>query len=44
MALTQIIARGALDQYLNDGATTSWWKVRYNRHTNFSCESVVQPF
>ena len=44
MALTQIIARGALDQYLNDGATSSWWKVRYNRHTNFSCESVVQPF
>ena len=44
MALTQIIATGALDTYLHDNATVSHWKMRYARHTNFSCESCVQPF
>ena len=44
MALTQIIATGALDTYLHENATVSHWKMRYARHTNFSCESCVQPF
>ena len=44
MALTQIIAQGALDSYLHENATVSHWKVRYSRHTNFSTESCPQPF
>ena len=43
-ALTQIIAQGALDAYLSQNATFTFWKVRYNKHTNFAMESIGQPF
>ena len=45
VALTQLIAQGALDTYLTgtQGATT-FWKVRYNKHANFAMENVKQPF
>jgi len=42
--LTQIIAVGVLDNYLNQNATFTFWKVRYNKHTNFAMESITQPF
>ena len=34
--LTQLIAVGALDQYLSANATFTYWKIRYNKHTNFA--------
>ena len=34
--LTQLIAVGALDQYLSANATYTFWKIRYNKHTNFA--------
>jgi hypothetical protein len=43
-ALTQLIAQGALDAYLSQNATFTFWKVRYNKHTNFAMESIGQPF
>jgi hypothetical protein len=42
--LTQLIAVGALDQYLSANATFTYWKIRYNKHTNFALESIGQPF
>jgi len=39
-----MIAKGALDQYLTANASFTFWKMRYNKHTNFAMESVVQPF
>lgn len=42
--LTQLIAVGALDQYLSANATFTFWKIRYNKHTNFALESIGQPF
>ena len=43
-ALTQLIAQGAIDQYLSQGASFTFWKVKYNKHTNFALESISQPF
>lgn len=43
-ALTQLIAQGALDQYLSANANFTFWKVRYSKHTPFALESVGQPF
>lgn len=43
-ALTQLIAIGALDQYLSANATFTFFKIRYNKATNFAMESVGQPF
>ena len=43
-ALTQLIAQGALDQYLSANASFTFWKVRYNKHTNFAMEAIAQPF
>lgn len=43
-ALTQLIAQGALDQYLTASASYTFWKVRYNKHSPFALESVAQPF
>ena len=39
-ALTQLIAQGALDAYLSQNATFTFWKLRYNKHTNFAIESI----
>jgi hypothetical protein len=43
-ALTQLIAQGALDQYLSASASFTFFKVRYNKHTNFAMEAISQPF
>ena len=43
-ALTQLLAQGALDTYLSANASFTFWKVRYNKHTNFAMESCTQPF
>ena len=43
-ALTQLIAVGALDQYLTAGSNFTFFKVKYNKHTNFAMESIGQPF
>ena len=46
-ALTQLIAQGALDSYLTHSAPErahTFWKTRYNKHTNFAIENVSQPF
>tara|TARA_B110000046_G_scaffold83623_1_gene91811 strand:+ start:1358 stop:2860 length:1503 start_codon:yes stop_codon:yes gene_type:complete len=43
-ALTQLIAQGAIDQYLSQGASFTFWKVKYNKHTPFALESISQPF
>ena len=42
--LTQLIAVGALDQYLSANATFTYFKIRYNKHTPFAMESIGQPF
>jgi len=39
-----MIAQGALDQYLSANASFTFWKVRYNKHTNFAMEAIAQPF
>ena len=43
-ALTQLIAVGALDQYLTANSNFTFFKVKYNKHTNFAMESIGQPF
>ena len=43
-ALTQLLAQGALDTYLSANASFTFWKVRYNKHTNFAMEPCTQPF
>lgn len=43
-ALTQLIATGALDQYLTANSNFTFFKVKYNKHTNFAMESIGQPF
>lgn len=42
-ALTQLIAHGALDAVLTGGATTTFWKSSFKRHTNFAMEALCQP-
>jgi hypothetical protein len=43
-SVTQIIAQGAVDAYLSLEASYTFWKVRYNKHTNFALEAIAQPF
>lgn len=43
-AVTELIAVGALDTYLTQQASFTWWKSRYNKHTQFAMESVKQMF
>lgn len=40
----QLIATGAIDTYLTQNATFTYWKLRYSKHTGFACESTTQPF
>jgi len=42
--LTELIALGAADRYLTMNATITFWRYRYNKYTNFSMESIEQPF
>lgn len=43
-ALTNLIALGASDQYLTANPTITFFRYRYNKHTNFAMEAIEQPF
>lgn len=43
-AVTHLVATGAINAYLNENAQFTYFKMRYQRHTHFACESVIQPF
>lgn len=43
-ALTELVALGAIDVYLSADANFTYFRLRYQRYTNFAMESVVQPF
>ena len=40
--ISDLVAKGALDVFLTKGATTTFWKSSYQKHTNFSMETVYQ--
>jgi hypothetical protein len=40
----QLVAYGAQDVYLTGEPQITFFKVVYRRHTNFSCEPIVQTF
>jgi len=42
--VTQMIALGAMDAYIVKGASVTFFRFRYARHTNFAFESVAQTF
>ena len=42
--LMQLVAYGAQDIYLTGNPQITYFKVVYRRHTNFSMESISQPF
>lgn len=42
--LTQLIAVGAADKYLTQDASITFWRFRYQKHTNFAMESIEQTF
>jgi hypothetical protein len=43
-ALTELVALGAIDVYLSADAQFTYFRLRYQRYSNFAMESVVQPF
>ncbi len=43
-SLLQLVALGEADAYLYDQPTVTFFKQYYNRHTNFSIESIIQKF
>ncbi len=43
-SLTQLIALGAADITLTQDPSITFWRFRYNKYTNFSMESIEQPF
>lgn len=43
-ALIQLVAYGIQDLYLTSDPQITYFKIIYRRHTNFSIESVLQPF
>ena len=43
-SVTQLVAVGALNQYLNGNATYTIWRSKYTKHTNFAMEQASQPF
>lgn len=43
-SLVQIVALGATDAYLTLDPTTTFFRFRYNKHTNFAMEAVEQSF
>lgn len=38
------MAVGAANKYLNENATTTFWRSTYEKHTNFAMESIRQEF
>lgn len=43
-SVTQLMALGALDTFLSANPSITFFRFRYNKHTNFSMESIEQPF
>lgn len=43
-ALTELVALGAADQYLTANPQITFWRFRYNKHTNYAMEAIEQPF
>lgn len=43
-ALTELVAKGAMDAFLTDCATSTMFRFRYNKYTNFVMEQVIQHF
>ena len=43
-ALTQLVAKGAMDTFLHDRAETTYWRSTFARCTSFSMETVEQNF
>lgn len=41
-SLTQLVAKGALDMYLTENPTSTFWRAAYARCTAFSMESIKQ--
>mgnify|MGYP002135052530 CR=1 FL=1 len=42
--LTELVALGAADVYLTKNPTITFFRFRYNKHTNFAMESIEQSF
>ena len=42
--MSEMIALGAMEAFLVKGATVSFFRFRYSRHTNFAMEPVFQTF
>jgi len=42
--VTELISLGAIDTYLIKGASVTFFRFRYARHTNFAMETVGQQF
>ena len=43
-ALTELVALGAIDVYLSADANFTYFRLRYQRYTNFAMEAVTQSF
>lgn len=43
-ALTELVAKGAMDAYLTDCPSTTLFRFRYNKYTNFVMEQIEQQF
>lgn len=42
--LTELVAQGAADVYLTKNPTITFFRFRYNKHSNFAMEAIEQPF
>lgn len=42
--LTELIAVGAMDAYLIKNPNVTFFRFRYNKHTNFALEAITQSF
>jgi hypothetical protein len=43
-SIVQLVARGAMDKYLTDNASRTFWKSKYEKTTQFAMESIMQSF
>ena len=43
-SIVQLVAKGAMDKYLTDNASRTYWKGKYEKVTQFAMESVIQSF
>jgi hypothetical protein len=43
-SIVQLVAKGAMDKYLTDNASRTYWKGKYEKVTCFAMESVIQSF